>query len=358
MSVEALAWALNLAPIPVDGGGKQNSSCAFVLVALANHADSDGTGAFPSADTIVRYTRLAERTVRTAIDRLAAAGIIRPCAPEIVAARIPRADRRPQGWDLDLTLVRDDLTDADITRLERQFPGLRDRIESMRVNAQTDVCATGDGVQSPHPVPSVPVDNSPDEVQRLHLVERTGCNQRTNGVQLTQPRGAAAAPEPSIEPPRNPPATYARTRTSEPKPVENPVAGGGDPPVEEFFGRLGSAWRLSRAQRNRLRPAVATALGLGWQPGDLATLVGANTDGIRNQAAVLAVRLSPAELPDPPVPRFASAALARQPWCGQCDERTRFQLDEHGYPSSIRCTACGSTIASPPTAAPADSRPF
>jgi len=33
-------------------------------------------------------------------DRLAAEGIISPCDPGIVAARIKRADRRPQGWDL------------------------------------------------------------------------------------------------------------------------------------------------------------------------------------------------------------------------------------------------------------------
>jgi len=54
---------------------------------------------FPSAATLVRYTGLAERTVRTCLDRLAAEGIISPCDPGIVAARIKRAARRPQGWD-------------------------------------------------------------------------------------------------------------------------------------------------------------------------------------------------------------------------------------------------------------------
>ena len=71
-----------------------------MLVGLANHAGPDGTVAFPSVATLVRYTGLAERTVRTCLDRLAAAGIIAPCDPGIVAARIKRADRRPQGWDL------------------------------------------------------------------------------------------------------------------------------------------------------------------------------------------------------------------------------------------------------------------
>jgi len=43
--------------------------------------------------TLVRYTGLAERTVRTCLDRLQTAGIIAPRDPGIVAARIKRADR-------------------------------------------------------------------------------------------------------------------------------------------------------------------------------------------------------------------------------------------------------------------------
>ena len=43
----------------------------------------------------MHYTGLAERTVRTCLDRLAAEGIISLCDPDIVAARIKRADRRP-----------------------------------------------------------------------------------------------------------------------------------------------------------------------------------------------------------------------------------------------------------------------
>ena len=76
MSVEAISWALNLAPVPADRGGQPSSACKFVLVGLANHAGPDGTGAFPSVATLVRYTGLSERTVRTCLDRLAVAGII------------------------------------------------------------------------------------------------------------------------------------------------------------------------------------------------------------------------------------------------------------------------------------------
>jgi hypothetical protein len=44
---------------------------------------------------LVRHTGLSERTVRTCLDRLEAEGIIQPCDPDIVAARIKRADRIP-----------------------------------------------------------------------------------------------------------------------------------------------------------------------------------------------------------------------------------------------------------------------
>ena len=48
MSVEAISWALNLAPVPADRGGQPSSACKFVLVGLANHAGPGGAGAFPS----------------------------------------------------------------------------------------------------------------------------------------------------------------------------------------------------------------------------------------------------------------------------------------------------------------------
>jgi hypothetical protein len=68
LSVEAISWALNLAPVPADRSGQPSSACKFVLVGLANHAGPDGTGAFPSVATLVRYTGLSERTVRTCLE--------------------------------------------------------------------------------------------------------------------------------------------------------------------------------------------------------------------------------------------------------------------------------------------------
>ena len=95
MSVEAISWAFNLAPVPRDHNGKRNPACKAVLIGLANHAGPDGKDAFPSVRTLVRYTDLSERTVRTALDRLEAEGTIRPCDPAVIAARIKRPDQRP-----------------------------------------------------------------------------------------------------------------------------------------------------------------------------------------------------------------------------------------------------------------------
>jgi hypothetical protein len=68
-------------PVPADRGGQPSSACKSVLAGLANHAGPDGTGAFPSVATLVRYTGLSERTVRTRLDRLETEGIISPCDP-------------------------------------------------------------------------------------------------------------------------------------------------------------------------------------------------------------------------------------------------------------------------------------
>ncbi len=99
---------LNLALVPADRGGPPASSaCKFVLVGLANHAELDGVGVFPSVATLVRYTACRGGRCAPAWTGWGP-GIIRRCDPDVATARIKRADRRPEGWDLDLSLIRDD----------------------------------------------------------------------------------------------------------------------------------------------------------------------------------------------------------------------------------------------------------
>lgn len=185
MSVEAISWALNVAPVPAGRGGQPSSACKLVLAGPASHAGPDGAGAFPSVATLVGYAGLSERTVCACLGRLAAGGIIAPCDPGIVAARIRRADRRPQGWDLSLTLVRGDLDDAAVAVPEHQRPGRGGRLGAA---AQPEADGQADGVQSPHPVrPGGEVaDNPAAGVQQLHPDAR-------NGMPPAHRRGAAGA---------------------------------------------------------------------------------------------------------------------------------------------------------------------
>jgi len=329
MSVEAISWALNLAPVPADRGGQASSACKFVLVGLANHAGPDGSGAFPSARTLMRYTGLSERTVRACLGRLEAAGLIRPSDPAVVAARIRRADRRPKGWDLDLTRIRVDLAEDEMAVLERQFPGLAARLVASARPSDYDA---GNRVQPPHPAVAAAdtaVYNAADGVQRSHPAPGTGCNERADGVQPVPLRGAVVAPEPSIELSGEPPPAPAHMR-------ETPLAAAGpaadDGRDGEFFAALGPGWRLTAAQRTRLTPAVRAVLDAGWTPQALAAFTGANTSGVRSAYAVLAARLSPAELPPP------GLRSARPPWCGECDQDTRM-LDFDGD-APRRCPRC------------------
>jgi hypothetical protein len=135
-------------------------------------------------------------------------------------------------------------------------------------------------------------------------------------MQPAQPRGAAVAPEPYIEPYIEP---AAPARVGEAPPAAATAADGG--PTGEFFTDLGADWRLTAAQQARLAPAVTAALDAGWTPRALATFT-ANTAGVRNPYAVLAARLSPAELPQPSA-AASPAAVVRGVRRGHPDARLR-----------------------------------
>ncbi|MGM1058551.1 helix-turn-helix domain-containing protein [Saccharothrix sp. Mg75] len=159
MSIEAITWALNHAPIPRDR--RDASSLAVVLLGLANHADPFGRNAFPAVSTLVRYTRLSERSVQYALRALEELKLIDPSDPTIVAAYVKRSDRRPRGWDLAMH------------RAER------------------------------------PVDNSADEVQSLRPADQHRVQTRPRGVQAATARGANTAPEPSFNRTKNRPSPSA-----------------------------------------------------------------------------------------------------------------------------------------------------
>lgn len=139
MSVQSMSWALEQRDI-VD------ATARYVLLVLANYADKNGRGAFPSSASISDDTGLSIRTVKYKLDHLLEIGVIRLGNQAIAGAYIDRHDRRPTVYDL---------------CVERGAPAAPG--SSRGANDDT-----------------------------------TGCSSRHNGVQTTTERGAGAAPNPSI----------------------------------------------------------------------------------------------------------------------------------------------------------------
>lgn len=135
-----MTWALAIPKSELE-----NPAARHVLLCLANYAGSDGRGAFPSAATLSEDTGLSERTIRLKLDELEAAGWIVEGNQAIAAAYIDRRDRRPVVYDLQL----------------KRGASAAPRKERGAAN-------------------------------------RTGCSSQQNGVQENAERGAAAAPNTSI----------------------------------------------------------------------------------------------------------------------------------------------------------------
>ncbi len=91
MSIEAVAWVLKHAPTT-------DPESTLILLGLANHAQHDGSAAWPGQATLAAYARVHERTVRRRLVELEAAGIVRR-GDQVMVAHLP-ANRRPVVWDI------------------------------------------------------------------------------------------------------------------------------------------------------------------------------------------------------------------------------------------------------------------
>ena len=69
MAIEVMVWVLEQ-----DKGITTNEK--FVLLGIANHSRPDGTNAFPSLDTLARYTLLSRSTVQRCIKELLRKGFL------------------------------------------------------------------------------------------------------------------------------------------------------------------------------------------------------------------------------------------------------------------------------------------
>ena len=69
MSVQAISWVIE--------NSKHSGNPFVVLLMIANHAKSDGTGAWPSVKCIAKESRVSEETTHRAIRKLAKSGELR-----------------------------------------------------------------------------------------------------------------------------------------------------------------------------------------------------------------------------------------------------------------------------------------
>jgi Helix-turn-helix domain len=120
MSIEAMSWALR------EAKGVPPHAVA-TLIGLANHADHEGRGAYPTQRLLAQYARKDVRQIRRHLADLKAAGLIRP-GDERLVAHLP-ADRRPQVWNLVLDQSEQPEPDSDdrTPTTGREGPGGHER---------------------------------------------------------------------------------------------------------------------------------------------------------------------------------------------------------------------------------------
>jgi hypothetical protein len=138
MSVQAMSWVLEHAPKGTSPAKR------LVLLGLANHADPDGTEAFPSIGTLSRYAGISERQVKRLLIDLEADGVIERGDQEAALRKIGRKDRCPVVWtlvDLHRMHSADGVTDCPSPLERGDISGSRGDISTER----------GDTAMSPEP---------------------------------------------------------------------------------------------------------------------------------------------------------------------------------------------------------------
>ena len=152
-----------------------DATAKHVLMCLANYAGEDGENAFPSVARLEKDTELSERTIREKLVYLVDKGFIKHGDQGMAAAYYKRKDRTSVCYDFVLR-------------------------------------------------------GAPDAPR-----ESTGCATPQNGVQITQSRGAPAAPNPSSYPSMN------KSVTQTLKDREKPPEGRQDNFEAEYRKRFGVA---------------------------------------------------------------------------------------------------------------------
>ncbi|WP_225811282.1 helix-turn-helix domain-containing protein [Streptomyces spinosus] len=185
MSLEATVWALKYAPpMPPQLLG--------TLFGLADHADKQGRGAYPSVRTLAAYACKAERSVQRDLKELLKLELIRPGDPA-VAAHIP-AERRPAVYDLAMekTVPGGRAGDDEVTRTSRVT------LTSSRARGGRKTAAQSKAGVTPASGGDAHVTGDTDVTSGVTPTSEWGDAHVATGVTPTSPK-------PSFEPPTNRP---------------------------------------------------------------------------------------------------------------------------------------------------------
>lgn len=106
MSVQAMTWVLESAPIPdsKEPGTPSRTALTMVLMGMANHADRDGRNAFCSIDTLAAYGRMSRSTAKRCIQTLLEHNLISRGNQDIPRAHL-RIPNPPKNYDLNLGMA-------------------------------------------------------------------------------------------------------------------------------------------------------------------------------------------------------------------------------------------------------------
>jgi hypothetical protein len=205
-----MKWAIELAP-PMP------AQLVATLAGLANHADIQGRGAYPSLAKLAAYTCKSERTVRRDLRQLEELKLIRPGDPARVA-HLP-IDKRPEVYDL---------------AMERAVPGGRaGDDEGARTSARTLASSRERGraareakkatSEAGHPPEREDVDVRGDVDDRPDVDVTTGgtwASQRGDAHVTTG--GTPTSAKPSFEPPTNRPMNQRGAEARDNHPPQTP----------------------------------------------------------------------------------------------------------------------------------------
>ncbi|GLZ28066.1 hypothetical protein Lesp02_02560 [Lentzea sp. NBRC 105346] len=276
MSIKVMTWVWDHAHV--------SGTELLLMLAIADQANDRGTDAWPSIHDLARRTRLNERTVQRVIQRLQAGSHI---------------------------------------TVEAGGGRLRNRYTIIMSSTTND--------------PAPPVDNRAAPPAEHHPRQNaTGGTDAASGVtQLRRPSpGTAVSPVPSY--------TVLSPTSVTVSPPETHDEGEGEADqsekaADEVLRRISRHWRLSAADRNRLRPRLTAALSAGHQVSRLIAYLSENNEGARSPFAVLTSRLS--ELSNSAEPEEGSNRWPE--WCGRCDgpepHRRLIQLSDDQVMHCLLC---------------------